>query len=564
MERTLIHHLSNQQCGTTHQCSGWIYRIRDMGQLIFLTLRDATGMLQLVADTPALLATIRSLRVESAITVQCTLQKRSTPNPKQFLGAIEGVLLTLQPHANASVLPFNLNANPEDVQERVRLAYRYLDLRRPQQQHYLRERSRLCHLMRSYLIEHQFCEVQTPILGRPTPEGAREYLVPSRIHPGHCYALPQSPQQYKQLLMIGGLDRYFQIAPCFRDEDLRADRQPEFWQLDVEMSFTSQETFMELIEKLLRTLFPQITTPLLRITYQEALQRYGTDKPDLRFQLPLCNLTQEAEALTFQWVQESLAQGAAMVGLVLPQGANHLTRRDLNQLVENARATGGDLSYVKKGTPLTGPLAKGIPENWLPLQNLAEGDLLFVTVAPEHKALTQMGALRLQLGHATQPLATTCPLWVTHFPLFHRDANGQLQCAHHPFTAPVDPTMLKDPDNACAASYDLVMNGYELASGSVRIHDPEVQKKIFQLLAMSAEAITERFGYFIEALQYGTPPHLGCGIGIERLVMLATGTTDIKDVVAFPKTHTASDLMTRAPHYTPDDQLAPLHLQQRS
>ena len=578
---------------TVHLC-GWVHRRRDHGGITFIDLRDKEGLTQLVFDpskNPQLHSLAQTFRQEWVVYITGKVRPRGQglENPKLKTGEIEVFAESGQVLSQAKTPPFENCTDKRHKNEELRLKYRYLDMRQGEIITRLVLRDRIAQTARAFLSQKRFTEVQTPILCKSTPEGARDYLVPSRLHPSHFFALPQSPQLFKQLLMVGGLERYFQIAPCFRDEDLRADRQPEFYQIDLEMSFAHQEDLFKLIEDLFTTMLAEIEHPLKttvpksfpRLTYQECIARFGTDKPDLRFDLEFIDVAPNLQASTFTIAHQALAQGDIARAICLP-AAHSITRKQIDQatqLVQNLGLSG--LGWIKIGEEdpetgactASGPLSRFFTDQ--PLNDLISkcqargGDLILIGFAP-------VSTLNLAMDHLRRHLAATlnlinkkklCFCWVTDFPLFEKDPDtGAVQATHHAFTAPHSDDLDKleqDPLSVRAMHYDLVLNGYELGSGSQRIHDSQVQSKIFDLMKLSIEEVNERFGFFVEALQYGTPPHLGIALGVERIIMLLSGTSNIRDVVAFPKTQSATDLMMQSPSLVNKKQMDELHLKSK-
>jgi len=562
------------------EVSGWVHRRRDHGGLIFIDLRDRDGITQITFDPAdaATFALAETLRNEFVVRARGRVRRRpdGTENPKLATGAIEVPVAQLELLARSETPPFVVSAD-DDVDENVRLKYRYLDLRRPRMQHNLTVRHRIVKAMRDYFDAHEFLEIETPILIKSTPEGARDYIVPSRVHPGTFYALPQSPQILKQLLMMGGLGRYMQIARCFRDEDPRADRQPEFTQLDVEMSFVGEADVMAMMEACMRDVwFRALGLPIdgeiPQFTYHEAMRRFGSDKPDLRFGLELIDVAELFRGSDFQLFR-TLAEtaGNRVIALRYPGGAA-LSRRDFDALTETAKSYGAKgLAYITLAPDgAKGPIVKFLGEATLAAlraETMSEnGDAIVFVGEREREASDIAGKLRLEIGDR---LALRDPkvfrfCWVRGFPLFERDADtGEITFSHHPFTAPApgqQELFDTEPLAVTAQHYDLVLNGYELGSGSIRNHDHAFQRKVFQRLGLSDEQIADRFGFFIEALRYGAPPHGGMALGIDRIVMLACGDTNIRNVIAFPKNQTARDVMMDAPSGVPDTALRDLHL----
>jgi aspartyl-tRNA synthetase len=571
--------LSLTQVGQTVTLAGWVASRRDHGGVIFIDIRDRYGLTQIVFDSEenAPLHTIADrLRNEYviAITGKVSVRPEGSDNPHLPTGSIEIRAQTLDLLNEATPLPFSIE---DDVHasESLRLEHRYLDLRRPKMQELIQLRSQVSHLTRNFLHARQFLEVETPILTKSTPEGARDYLVPSRVNPGEFFALPQSPQLFKQILMIGGMDRYFQIARCFRDEDLRMDRQPEFTQIDLEMSFVDREDIIQLIEDLIRFIFKEtkqidLPNPIPRLTYEEAMGRYGTDKPDLRFDLPLQDLSQFAQTCDFQVFRRAIESGGMVKGLVIPKGAA-FTRNRIDNLIDTAKEFGAKgLAWVKisEDGQLDSSIAKFLNTEALrkALPSANPGDLL-VFVADQAAIVHQvLGRLRLLLGEELQLVDRTRwePLWVMDFPMFEYDEATQRHVAlHHPFTAPhpEDIAFLdSQPLQAKTMAYDIVLNGFELGGGSIRIHSPRLQEKVFDLLKISKIEAREKFGFLLNALESGAPPHGGIALGLDRLIMLLGQTESIRDTIPFPKTQKAQCLLTQAPSSVTPEQLQELSI----
>jgi aspartyl-tRNA synthetase len=563
--------------GKIVELCGWINRRRDHGGLIFVDLRDHEGVTQIVFDPghPSF-AQAEHLRNEDVLRVRGTVRTRppGTENPRLGTGDVEAAIEELEILNRSLVPPFQVNAD-EAVDENLRLEYRYLDLRRPRMQENIRLRHRIIKAMRDFCDERGFVEIETPMLIKSTPEGARDYLVPSRLYPGSFYALPQSPQMLKQISMIAGFGRYMQIARCMRDEDQRADRQPEFTQLDVEMSFCTQEEVLETMESCMRYVWQTVLgielPPFARLTHQEAIAKYGLDKPDLRFGLELANVDAVFAATEFVVFKSAIESGGSIVALRYPGGAS-LSRRDFDTLTELAKQFGGKgmvwISLAADG--MKSSAAKFLTEADVAAVTAAAGAesgdaiLLFADTAPLAHAVA--GKMRNEVGercHLRDP-QTFAFGWVTGFPYLEIDEeSGKPAPAHHAFTAPApgDWALIdRAPMEMRAQHYDLVLNGWELGSGSIRIHKPEQQRRIFEMLGLSADQIEERFGFFVRALEYGAPPHGGMALGIDRIVMIACGEENIREVIAFPKNQGARDLMMDAPSLVPDQLIADLHL----
>jgi len=576
--------LRRSDAGERVELNGWVNRRRDHGGLVFIDLRDRDGLTQIVIhpEQQQAFEIAQALRSEDVVRVHGTARVRpaGTENAKLPTGEVELEVESLELLARSLVPPFPV-ASDGEVDEALRMTYRYLDLRRPRLQHNLTVRHKIVKAMRDFFDERDFLEIETPCLIKSTPEGARDYLVPSRIDPGSFYALPQSPQLLKQILMIGGIGRYMQIARCFRDEDLRADRQPEFTQLDVELSFVDEEDVMALMEDCIayvwhKALGREIERPIPRLTHAQSLARYGNDKPDLRFGLELVDVAEAFVGTQIKFLQEHAASDASRIVAVRYPGGAALSRRDFDELTETAKSFGASgliwLALTDGGwkSSIQKLLDDATVARLRETSGAVEGDALLLVAGTKAAATDVAGRLRLHVG---ERLRLRDPekfafCWVVGFPLFELDPDtGRIGPTHHAFTAPAagqEQLIERDPLAVRAQHYDLVLNGFELGSGSVRIHDPVLQRKVFEIAGLSEEQAQERFGFFLQALQYGAPPHGGMAWGLDRLVMLACGETNIRDVIAFPKNQLARDLMMDAPAAVPPEALAELGLQARA
>ena len=570
----------------TVQLCGWTHRRRDHGGVIFIDLRDRAGLVQVVIDpdTPEAFATAGRVRNEYVLRVHGRVRHRppGTENPNLASGAVEVLAQELEILNRAEPLPFQLD--DEDVSEEVRLRYRYLDLRRPEMQQRLRLRTRIVRVLRRFLDEHGFLDIETPMLTKATPEGARDYLVPSRTHPGSFFALPQSPQLFKQLLMIGGMDRYYQVVRCFRDEDLRADRQPEFTQLDIETSFMDEPQITDLMEAMIRVLFEEVLAvelpnPFPRLDYAEAMRRYGSDKPDLRIPLELTEIADLVREVDFQVFAGPARDPQGRVAALRVPGGGRLARREIDNYAELVGRYGAKgLAYIKvndiaKGRDgLQSPIIKFLNDAALyPLLERCgaqNNDLIFFGADSAKIVNDAIGMLRLRLGHDLNMIqGDWAPLWVVNFPMFEWDEEAnRWNALHHPFTSPrVDSLeqLRESPASCLSRAYDMVLNGTEVGGGSIRIHRSELQSAVFELLGIGPEEAQAKFGFLLEALKYGCPPHGGIAFGLDRLVMLLAGAKSIRDVMAFPKTQTAACLLTQAPAPVTDMQLRDLNIRLR-
>jgi aspartyl-tRNA synthetase len=568
--------LRSSHVGSHATLFGWVHRVRDLGGLLFLDIRDRHGLTQVMVpnDSPVM-ATAKKLRSEYVVAILGVVRRRDldTVNPKLETGEVEVVASEIRLLNEAKTPQFPI-ADDTPVSEDVRLRYRYLDLRRPRLQHNIGLRHRVALAIRKYFDAQGFWEIETPILTKSTPEGARDYLVPSRVHPGEFFALPQSPQIFKQILMVSGMDRYFQIVKCFRDEDLRADRQPEFTQVDVEISFAHVDLVFGLIEPLIVEIFKEIgvsvPTPFRRLPYAEALARYGSDKPDLRFAMEIVDVSPVWAEAPFNAFRDIVAKGGAVRALVVP-GAARYSRSELDALVEQAKQLGAvGILWARKVEGGINTNVKAAGESTLlksmEIAGAGDQDLILLAGGKPDDASKLLGAFRLSLARKENqiPANTFEFAWVVDFPLLDWDPEDKRWVPmHHPFTAPLDEDqamLATDPSKARAKAYDLVLNGSEIGGGSIRIHDAQLQSRIFQLLNISDEEARLRFGFFVDALQYGTPPHGGIALGLDRTIAILAGESSIREVIAFPKTAAAVDLMSGAPSPVPQRQLDELRL----
>lgn len=572
--------VSEHHVGQKAIIKGWVQRRRDLGGLIFVDVRDRTGIVQVVFgdSAPEALAIAEKIRSEYVVEIEgeVVLRDESQINPNVKTGKIEIVASNITIINEAKTPPFAIEDKVE-IGEETRLKYRYLDLRRPVMYNTFKLRSDITRSIRNFLQNEGFLEVETPILTKSTPEGARDYLVPSRVHEGEFYALPQSPQLFKQLLMVSGFERYFQIARCFRDEDLRADRQPEFTQVDIETSFMSMDEIIAMNEQLLQTVMKEvmdveIQLPLQRMTYTEAMDRFGSDKPDVRFGLELTQLSEIVKDSSFKVFAQTVENGGEVKAINVKGASDKFTRKDIDALTEFVAIYGAKgLAWIKVTEEgFTGPIAKffegEIENNLKNALNAEPGDLLLFVADKSSVVAASLGALRMKLGKELGLIDESkfAFLWITDWPLLEYDEEaGRYTAAHHPFTRPFDEDIEKmstDPASVRAQAYDIVLNGYELGGGSLRIYERELQEKMFEVLGFSQKEAYEQFGFLLEAFEYGVPPHGGLAFGLDRLVMLLAGRTNLRDTIAFPKTATASDLLTNAPSEVSPAQLQELKL----
>jgi len=578
--------LNRQQVDQQLSVCGWVNRRRDHGGVIFVDLRDKKGLLQVVfdPDDAAMFAAAETLRNEYVIQVEGRLRMRpeGTENSEMGTGEVELLAQKLQILNASETPPFQLD--DEDVHDDNRLKYRYIDLRKPQMQYRMQLRARVTHYLRSWLESHEFLDIETPMLTRATPEGARDYLVPSRTHPGEFFALPQSPQLFKQLLMMSGMDRYYQIVRCFRDEDLRADRQPEFTQLDIETSFMDEEAIMGMMETMMRGLFAEVLSADVdaafpRMSWAEAMERFGSDKPDLRIKLELQTISDVLEDVEFKVFSGPARDPEGRVAALRLPGGNSLTRKEIDDYTAYVGRYGArGLAYIKCNDVAQGrdglqsPILKFLPDEAIAtiLERTAaeSGDLIFFGADKTKVVNESLGALRIKLGHDRGLVESGWRfLWVVDFPMFeHDERENRWNALHHPFTAPAteNPEELEaDPGNMLSRAYDMVLNGTELGGGSVRIHRIEMQQRVFSLLGIGEQEAEDKFGFLLTALKYGCPPHGGIAFGLDRMVMLMAGASSIRDVMAFPKTQTASCLLTDAPAAVSERQLRDLSIRLR-
>ena len=556
---------------------GWVQKKRDLGGVCFIDLRDRSGIVQLVAREGKCYEVASSLKSESVIKVKGIVSERESKNKNIPTGDIEIELSEIELLNSSNDLPFEISDDTTALED-TRLKYRYLDIRRRTVTNNLITRHKITMAIRNFLDKNNFLEVETPVLCKSTPEGARDYLVPSRVNKGKFYALPQSPQIFKQLLMVGGIERYFQIAKCFRDEDLRSDRQPEFTQVDMEMSFVDQDDVMDLTERLIAHVFKEIRgidikLPLMKMKYDDAISKYGSDKPDLRFDMPICDITEVFKNTNFSVFKNIVDENGIINCLVVKDAASKYSRKGLDQLTEFVKTyKASGLAYLKFEEEVTGSIAKVVSEEEISklkdLLGIEKNDLVLIIADKKYNVVkTSLGALRCKLARELGLIKKDDfkLLWVVEFPSFeYSEEEGRYVACHHPFTSPLDSDvdkLIDDKAHCYSKAYDIVINGYEAGGGSIRIHDEKVQEKMFRALELTEEDIKNKFGFFVEALKYGTPPHGGLAIGLDRLTMLLTGTDNIRDVIAFPKTASASCLMSECPNTVDEKQLDELNIQ---
>ena len=571
--------LRKENIGETVVLNGWVSKTRDLGPLLFIDIRDKTGISQIVfkkEDNEELYLKAKELKSEYVIGIKGNVEERESKNPDILTGDIEIIVDELVLYDSAKTPPIYIK-DGDNVSEEMRLKYRYLDLRKPSMQKTLRQRAEIVKAFRDFLYDNGFIEVETPFLGKPTPEGARDYLVPSRINKNTYYALPQSPQLYKQMLMVGGTDRYYQVVKCFRDEDLRANRQPEFTQVDLEMSFVDIEDVIELNENLVKHIFKKVKNidlelPFNRMSFYEAMSKYGSDKPDLRYGFEIQDISDLSEFIDFNLFKDSVADGKKIKAINFNSLSEKYSRKKIDKLTSVVKGMGasGLIWFRLENGEINSSINKFLNEEFnsklIEKLKLQDGDLALIIIDKEPRVLELMGSLRTMIADENlefdkNDFAIT---WINEFPMFEYDEEEERYVAkHHPFTHPVDEDiefLETHPENMRAKAYDLVINGDEIAGGSIRINNSELQNRMFKALKLTKEDIERKFGFFVESLAYGTPPHGGIAYGLDRLVMTLLNKDNIKDVIAFPKTQSASDLLTEAPTVVDEEQLKELNI----
>lgn len=576
MKKIFNNDLSIKNVDEKLEVFGWVSKKRDLGGVIFIDLRDRSGIVQLVVNPDNPYYEVASeLKSEYVLRAVGMVKERSNKNSNIATGDIEIVVSELEVLNTSCDIPFEISDDTTALED-TRLKYRYLDIRRNEVKDNLILRHKVMLAVRNYLSNLDFIEVETPILGKSTPEGARDYLVPSRVNPHKYYALPQSPQLFKQLLMVGGMERYFQIAKCFRDEDLRADRQPEFTQVDIEMSFVNEDDVMNLAEGLVKEVFKKIKgidikLPLRRMKYVDAIRDYGSDKPDLRYDMKIRDITDIFGNTDFSVFKNIISENGIINCLVVKDASSKFSRKDLDKLTDYAKKYGAKgLSYIKFNEEVTGSIVKNLKEEEISAirdsLDIDNNDLVLIICGNYNVVKTSLGALRCKLARDLDMIDDSAYelLWVTDFPSFeYSEEEGRFVACHHPFTMVKDSDidkLLTDKANCYSKAYDIVINGYEAGGGSIRIHDQDIQKKMFEALNLTEDDINNKFGYFVQALKYGTPPHGGLAFGLDRMVMLLSGTDNIRNVIAFPKTASASCLMSECPSMVTENQLEELHI----
>ncbi len=569
--------MSEALIGQTVTLMGWVQKKRNLGGLIFVDLRDREGITQIVFDTEISKEAFEmgdTLKSEYVIAITGKVEKRQSVNTELKTGMVEVFAEDIKILSESKVPPIHIK-DDDNANEKLRLKYRYLDLRKPKMYNNLYMRSKIASVFRTFFNEHGFLDVETPFLNKPTPEGARDYLVPSRVNPNMFYALPQSPQLFKQMLMVSGIDRYYQIVKCFRDEDLRADRQPEFTQVDVEMSFVEEEDVIRINEELMKKMFKEILdidlkTPFMRMSYKEAMDRFGSDKPDLRFGFELVNLNETVQDSSFSVFKSAVEEGKFVKGITIDGGADSYSKKGLKNLEKLAKTYGAHgLVWIKVLDEIESPIAKFLPEEEMnalvKAMNATKGDLLLIVADKKSVVNAVLGNMRCEIAKKLERVSDEYKiLWVNEFPMFeYSEEDDRYVAKHHPFTSPLDEDIkyiFDDKERVRAKAYDMVLNGSEIGGGSIRIHSSELQAKVFKALGLSDEEAREKFGFLLEAFEYGVPPHGGIAYGLDRVVMELLKIENIRDVIAFPKTQQATCLLTGAPSIAEEKQLEELFL----